>query len=189
MSEGNKRKPYGWQMCEEGLLELWPQLYHPRLQVEGDVAGVTMRGVRLHAPVNLTVFFLWHGFIKFMYINKILYELEKGNIWFLYNMCYNVNNFVSQPMGLDFTSGSGFCQWVWIVPVGLDCQWVWIWKPHGPDSLLYHVIYTQQWHNGQYHVRGREPALYQRTILQCSIKGKGMWTPNTSTFNWNYIWC
>ncbi len=44
------------------------------------------------------------------------------------------------PMGLDFISGSGFYQWVWI------CQWVWIWKPHGPDSLLYHVIYTQPWH-------------------------------------------
>ncbi len=29
-------------------------------------------------------------------------------------MCYNMNYFVSQPVGLDFTSGSGFCQWVWI---------------------------------------------------------------------------
>ncbi len=64
--------------------------------------------------------------------------------------CYNMNYFVSQPVGLDFTSGSGFCQWVWILPVGLDCQWVWIWKPHGPDCLLYHVIYTQPWHNGVY---------------------------------------
>ncbi len=45
------------------------------------------------------------------------------------------------PEGLDFVSGSGFCQWVWMF------QWVWIWKPHGPDSLLYHVIYTQPWHN------------------------------------------
>ncbi len=34
--------------------------------------------------------------------------------------CYNVNHFVSQPVGLDFTSGSGFYQWVWILPVGLD---------------------------------------------------------------------
>ncbi len=52
-----------------------------------------------------------------------------------YITCYNVNYFVSQPVGLDFTSGSGFCQWVWI------------WRPHGPDSLLYHVIYyTQPWH-------------------------------------------
>ncbi len=48
-------------------------------------------------------------------------------------MCYNVNYFVSQPVGLDFTSGSGFCQWVWILPEGLD-------------SLMYHVIYTQPWH-------------------------------------------
>ncbi len=46
-----------------------------------------------------------------------------------------MNYFASQPVGLDFTSGSGFYQWVWI------------WKPHGPDSLLYHVIYTQPWHN------------------------------------------
>ncbi len=39
---------------------------------EGDAAGVTTRGVRPHAPVNYMVFFLCHGFIKFMYINKIL---------------------------------------------------------------------------------------------------------------------
>ncbi len=31
-----------------------------------------MKGVRPHAPVNHTVVFLCHGFIKFMYINKIL---------------------------------------------------------------------------------------------------------------------
>ncbi len=55
------------------------------------------------------------------------------------------------PVGLDFTSGSGFCQWVWILPVGLDCQWVWIWQPHWPDSLLYHVIYTQPWHKYPVH--------------------------------------
>ncbi len=67
-----KRKPYGWQVCEEGLLELWPQPYHPRPQVEDDVAGVTTRGVRPHAPGNHKVFFLSHGFIKFMYINVIL---------------------------------------------------------------------------------------------------------------------
>ncbi len=60
----------------------------------------------------------------------------------MYITCYNVNYFVSQPVGLNFTSRSGFCQWVWILPVGLDCQWVWIWRPHGLDSLLYHVIYT-----------------------------------------------
>ncbi len=61
-----KRKPYGWQVCDEGLLELWPLSYHPRLQVEGDAVGVTMW------VVNHMVFFLYHGFIKFMYINKIL---------------------------------------------------------------------------------------------------------------------
>ncbi len=67
-----KRKPYGWQECEEGLLDLWPQPYHPRRQFEGDVAGVTTRGVRPHAPVNHMVFFLCNGSIKFMYINKIV---------------------------------------------------------------------------------------------------------------------
>ncbi len=67
-----KRKPYGWQVCEEGLLGLWPQPYHPRPEAEGDAAGVTTRGVHPHAPVNHMVFFLCHGFIKFMYINKIL---------------------------------------------------------------------------------------------------------------------
>ncbi len=128
----NKRKPYSWQVYEEGLLELWPQPYHPRPQVEGDVAGVTTRGVGPHAPVNHTVFFLCHGFIKCLYINKIL---MKTSLQLLYITCYNVNYFVSQPVGLDFTSGSGFCQWVWIY------MWVWIWKPHEPDSLLYHVIY------------------------------------------------
>ncbi len=31
-----------------------------------------------------------------------------------------MNYFVSQPVGLDFNSGSGFCKWVWILPMGLD---------------------------------------------------------------------
>ncbi len=34
-----KRKPSGWQVCEEGLLELWPQLYDKRPQIDGDAAG------------------------------------------------------------------------------------------------------------------------------------------------------
>ncbi len=59
------------------------------------------------------VFLLCHGYIKFMYINKILI---KTRLQFLYITCYNV----SQSVGLDFTSGSGFCQWVWILPVALD---------------------------------------------------------------------
>ncbi len=112
-----KRKPYGWLMCEEGLLELWPHLYHQRPQVEGDAAGVTTRGVHPRAPVYNTIFFLCHGFIKFMYINKIL---MKTRLQFLYITCYNANYFVSQPVVLDFTSGSGFYQWVWILQVGLD---------------------------------------------------------------------
>ncbi len=55
-NHGIKRKPYGWQVHEEGLLELWPQPYHPRPQVKGDTAGVTTRGVLPHTPVNHTVF-------------------------------------------------------------------------------------------------------------------------------------
>ncbi len=66
-----KRKPYGWQVLVEGLLKLWAQPYHPRPQVDCDAAGVTTRGIRPHAPVNYMVLFLCHGFIKFMYINKI----------------------------------------------------------------------------------------------------------------------
>ncbi len=42
-----------------------------------------------------------------------------------YIMCYNVNYFVSQPVGLDFNRGSGFCQWVWILAVGLDMKTPW----------------------------------------------------------------
>ncbi len=74
-------------------------------------AGVTTR-VHPHAPINHTVFFLCHGFIKFMYINKIL---MKTRIYIFYISCYNVNYFVSQPVGLDFTSGSGLL-------VGLDMK-------------------------------------------------------------------
>ncbi len=79
------------------------------------------------------VFFLCHDFIKFMYINKILMKTRLIFYIMCYNVtlicyitCYNVNYFVSQPVGLDFTSGSGFYQWVWIfqwvriLPVSLD---------------------------------------------------------------------
>ncbi len=53
--------------------DLWTTCgLHQRPQVEGDAAGVTTRGVSPHAPVNHTVFFLYHGFIKCMYVNKIL---------------------------------------------------------------------------------------------------------------------
>ncbi len=48
-----------------------PSRINPRLQVEGDAAGIT-RGDCHHAPINHTVLLLCHGFIKFMYINKIL---------------------------------------------------------------------------------------------------------------------
>ncbi len=132
------RENYGWQVCEERLLELWPQPYHPTPQVEGDAAGVTTRGVRPRLPVNHTFFFLCHGFIKFMYINKYLWKQD-------FNVCI---------LGVTMWTTFYPNQWVWILPVGVDfasgcgfCQWVWIWKPHRPDSLLYHVIYTQAWYN------------------------------------------
>ncbi len=120
---GHKRKLYGWQVCEEGLCKLWRQPYHPRPQVECDAARVSMRGVRPHAPVNHIVFFLCHGFIKFMYISKIL---MKTSLYF-FIVC------VTMWTTLVPNSGSGFYLWVWILPVGLHCQWVWIWKPHGPE--------------------------------------------------------
>ncbi len=66
---------------------------------EGDSAGITTRGVHPHAAANHTVFFLCHGFIKFMYINENLFIT-----------CYNVNYFGSQPVGLDLASGSEYCQ-------------------------------------------------------------------------------
>ncbi len=75
--------------------------------------------------------FLCHGFIKFMYINK---NIDENKTLIFYITCYNGNYFVSQPVSLDFASISEFFQWVWIL------QWVWIWKPYGPESLLYYVI-------------------------------------------------
>ncbi len=42
------------------------------LRVVDGVAGVTTSGVCPHAPVNHMGFFLCHGFIIFMHINKIL---------------------------------------------------------------------------------------------------------------------
>ncbi len=139
----SKRKPYGWQVCKKGLLSLWPQLYHPRPAVSGDAAGVTTRGVRPLVPVNHMLFFLCHGFIKFMYIKTID---ENKTLIFLY--------YVLQCELLCVpTSVSGFYQWVWILAVvldfisgsglsvGLDM------KTPGADSILYHVIYTQPWHN------------------------------------------
>ncbi len=120
--------------------------------VSGDMAGVTTRGVLPHTPANHMVFLLCHDFIKFMYINIILMKTRLHFFYItcynvtliLYITCYNVNYFVSQPMRLDFTGGSGFCQWVWILPVGLDIKTPWT------RLLLYHVIYTQPWHNEAY---------------------------------------
>ncbi len=56
-----------------------------------------------------------------------------------------------QLVGQDLTSGSLFCQWVVILPVGLDfASGSWYGDIHGPVSLLYDVIYTQPWHNSRY---------------------------------------
>ncbi len=63
----------------------------------------------------------------------------KTRLQFLYITCYNVNYFVSQPVGLDFASGSGFCQWVWIAsgpgyenPMGqTPCCIMWSTHNHG----------------------------------------------------------
>ncbi len=122
------------------------------------------------------VFFLYHGFIQFLYKNKIL---KKIRLYFFYNICYNVtlifyvtcynvNYFVSQPVGLDFAIGSGFCQWVSTLLVGLDM------KTHGPDSLLYHVIYTQPLHNdGSYWSKDK-----RRTNCYINSHGSYLWNVN-----------
>ncbi len=119
---GVKRKAYGRQVCEEGLLELLHQPYHRRLQVKGDAAGATMRRVHSHAPVNYMVFFLCHGFIKVMYINKILMKTRLR--YFLYYVLQCDFIFLYYVLQCELlcvpTSGSGFYQWVQILPVGLD---------------------------------------------------------------------
>ncbi len=46
----------------------------------------------------------------------------KARLSFLYITCYNVNYFVSQPVGLDFASGSG-------LPVGLNMKTPWVRLP------------------------------------------------------------
>ncbi len=90
-------------VCEEG-----PQLYPPRLQVEGhrDATGVTMSGVRPHAPVNHS-FLLYHGFIIFMYINKILMKTTPQFFYIL-----SVNYFV-----LIHSWRHSYAQCIWILPV------------------------------------------------------------------------
>ncbi len=55
---------------------------------------------------------------------------------------------MSQPVGLDFASASGFCQWVWILPVGLDVPVGLDMKTPWASLPLYHVIYTQPCHKG-----------------------------------------
>ncbi len=75
-------------------------------------------------------FFLCHGFMKFMYINKIL---MKTRLIFLY--------YVLQCELLCVpTSGSGFYQWVWIFASGSGfCQWVWIASGSGYENPMHQV--------------------------------------------------
>ncbi len=54
-ADDTKRKPYGWQVHEDGPLVV-TQPHHPRPAVSADTAGVTTRGVLPYAPVNHTVF-------------------------------------------------------------------------------------------------------------------------------------
>ncbi len=130
-------------------------MYHSRQQVEGDVAGVTTRGVCPHAPVNHTVFFLCHVFIKFMYINKILI---KQDFKFLYYMLQCELLYVpTRPTGqipthwqnpdpLDKSRLTGKIQTHWTNPDSLAKSRPTAMKARGPDSMLYHVIHTQPWH-------------------------------------------
>ncbi len=99
------------------LLSLWPQPYHPRPQTPAVSPETTKRGVHPHAPVNHTVFFLCHGFIKFMYINKIL--MKTKTLIFVYYML-QCELLCVPTSGSGFYLWSGFCQWVWILSVGLD---------------------------------------------------------------------
>ncbi len=81
----------------------------------GDVAEVTTRGVCPHATVNHMVFFLCHGFIKFMYINKILMKTRLKFLYYVLHCDFNFLYYVLQCELLCVpTSWSGFYQWVWI---------------------------------------------------------------------------
>ncbi len=70
----------------------------------------------------------------------------KTRLQFLYITCYNANYFVSQPVVLDFTSGSGFYKWVLILlvgvdlPVGLDMKTPWARLPDVSCDLHNHGI-------------------------------------------------
>ncbi len=56
-----KGKPYGWQVCGEGLLELWPQPYHPRLQVKE--IHILIMCALCFDQVNIFLHFLNHAVI------------------------------------------------------------------------------------------------------------------------------
>ncbi len=63
-------------------------------------------------------------------------------------MCYNVNYFVSQIVDLEFTSGSGFWQWVWIAS-GAGYA-----KPNGPDSCCI------MWSTHNYGINKKDHSLF-----------------------------
>ncbi len=116
------------RMVDRWLLNLWPQPYHLIPQVEGDAAGLTMRAIVL---MHLST-------IRFSCYAIVLLKTN-------YIMCYNVNYFVFQSVGLDFTSGSAFCQWVWIAsgsgyenPMGqTPCSVTWSTHNHGIMACPY----------------------------------------------------
>ncbi len=115
------RENYDQQVCEEGLHKLWPQPYHRRPQVKGDVDEVTMSQVCPHSSVNHMVFFLYHAFIIFVYINNIW--LCKQHFNFLYCVCTTFWWFKHE----DFH---------WIFRVGLNMKTPW--------TILHVIWFTQK---------------------------------------------
>ncbi len=103
------------------------------------------RGVHPYARVNHTVFFSCHGFIKFMYINKIL---MKTRLWFFiilrvtkWTTLYPNQWIWILPVGLDFASGPG-------LPVDLDMKTPWARLPAiSCDSHNHGIrVHSQWWH-------------------------------------------
>ncbi len=75
-----------------------------------DAVGIITSAVRPHAPVNHTLY-LCHGFIIYMYINKIL---MKTRLYFWHYVL------IRNQSVLDFLSGSELFHLVWMFPLGLD---------------------------------------------------------------------
>ncbi len=58
--------------CGEAVWMMWGGCLESVGRLSGGMRLGSQRGVCPHVPVNHMVFFLCHGFIKFMYINEIL---------------------------------------------------------------------------------------------------------------------